>query len=263
MAVANLKGISLEGVPLDPTNLPTACAETLESLTEDIRNMAKCVKKHLKSKFKKGRRGKHGPVKFYNQDEIKNIEFERMLKMAETHGKYSMKRALSYLFTQTYKQLDKWVSSSDMAEALNIPIGSASGLLSRIDRRMGDLLIIENIGVGKARKNRRRIKPDCPHATIREFVEEFYTRGQKVKTSKLKKQKKKVEPETAAAPPTPEPELTAEDLRKGFEDLAKEAGDIVAKLVAEKISEAAAGKLDLNVNVTGEVKVRFLFGIDK
>ena len=370
----NLNGISFEGIPLKPEDFHSSGDETAESIKEDLREMRR-TKKRIKPKPKyikgTGRRGKRSPVRLLSQEEIKDYEFERKLKMAKKRQSERTMRALAFLFDETYgtekwigtehvanhlgipksstsglmtiigrkmkdvvetkfddkkilrrvksdapfnnarefveefyrrdgrkakkrkavtprplkpkpkkkiktrdamqralrfifargqqKGKRQWVQSQDVAKALKTTIRSASGLVSRIDKRMGDLLIVEDIGVGGFKKFRRKINPEtCTFATTEEFVDEFYKRGPKFD--------KKVEP-TAEAPPEVKPELDEPDqkllelekeVREGVEAIAKKATEALAEIL-----NAVDRRIDLNLNVTGEVKFRFLVGEEK
>lgn len=368
----NLKGITLDGVQLDPGNLPTTCTEIRESIKEDLQVISRGVKKHIKAKYipGTGRRGKHGPVRLLSQDEINDIEFERMLNMAKRRRSERTMRALAFLFDETYRtgkligtaelaehlEIPKssassvmtaiigkmgdliedtfddkkilrqvrddcpfdnarkfveeyykrdlrkakkkvvtpkpkptteptkardamkralrflyakgnaegdegWVESPDVAEALGITPHSASGLVSRIDTRMHDLMIIENIGVGKQKKFRRRVNMEFVRfESTEQFVEEYYKRGPAFD--------KKVEPVVEPIVEV-EPEAKPDDIDRSLKELEKEVREGVGE-IAKQATEAIAKilntvdrKIDLNLKVTGEVKFRFLFGENK
>lgn len=377
--IPNLEGISYEGVPLDPTNLPVISNEVVESVEEDLRIMGKC-KKRVKPNYipGTGRRGKRSAVRLLSREEVNDYTFKRKIQMAEKKRSERTMRALAFLFDETYKtgkwigtedfakHLDipnsstsglltnisrkmhefielkvdgkkilrqmkddcpfnsarefveeyyrrsgkktkrrvkvrpkpiepkpvepkstktrdsmpralrfiyakgkegdeGWLESKDVAEALGTTIRSASGLVSRIDSRMGDLLIIESIGVGRQKKYRRRINTKVFHQfkTTEKFVEEFYKRGPKFD--------KKVEP-IVEAPLEVEPEVKTDEVdeideslkklekevREGVEEVAKGAADALAEIL-----NAVGRRVDLNLKVSGEVKFRFLLGEDK
>ena len=362
----NLKGITLDGVQLDPNNLPIVCAEIRESIKEDLQVINKGVKKHIKAKYIKrtGRRGKHGPVRLLGQDEINDIEFERMLNMAKIRRSERTMRGLAFIFDETYrtgkligtaelaehleipkssasslmtaiigkmrdliedtfddKKIlrrviddcpfdsarefveeyyrrdkrrakkkvvtpepkpkptkardamqralrfiyakgsaegdDRWVESKDVAEALGITLHSASGIVSRVDSRMHDLMIIENIGVGKQKKFRRRLNIEFVRFdTSEQFVEEFYKRGPEFD----KKVKPIVEAEPEAKPDVIDQSLAEleKEVREGVGEIAKQATEAIAKIL-----NTVDRRIDLNLKVTGEVKFRFLFGENK
>ena len=190
-----------------------------------------------------------------------------------TKTRDAMQRALRFLFaTSKVEEGDaRWVESKDVAKALGITIRSASGLVSRIDARMSDLLIIENIGVGKQKKYRRRVNLEfCGFKLPEEFVEEFYKRGPKF-DKKVVEIPIEVEPTVEAAPEV-EPEVKPDEIdeidqklselekevKEGVERIASMAGDALVKILNN-----VDRKIDLNLNVTGEVKFRFLFGENK
>jgi hypothetical protein len=257
--IPNLEGISLGGISLDPNNLPITCVETTESIKEDLREIGKCVKKHTKAKYipRTGRRGKHGPVRILSQDEINNIEFERKLQMAEKRRSERMIRALAFLFDETYGT-GKLIGTAELAKHLNIPKSSSSSVMTAIDKKMGD--VIEKIFDDK--KILRRVIDDASFNSTREFVEEYYRRdGRKAK------KKTKVIPK-----PTTEPEVKPDEIdeidqklselekeiREGVENIASMSSDALVKILNN-----VDRKIDLNLNVTGEVKFRFLFGENK
>lgn len=384
--IPNLEGISYEGMPLDPINLPVISNEVVESVEEDLRIMGKC-KKRIKPKYIKGtgRRGKRSAVRLLSREEVNDYTFKRKIQMAENKRSERTMRALAFLFDETHKtgkwigtedvakhldiprsstsglltiiskkmhefielKLDNkkilrqmkddcpfssarefveeyyrrsfqkrkrrvkvrpkpiepkiiepkpvepkptktrdamqralrflyaksnaegdegWVESSDVAEALGITLHSSSGLVSRIDTRMHDLMIIENIGVGKQKKYRRRVNMKFVRfENSEEFVKEYYKRGPKFD--------KKVEPAVVAAPEielevktdTSEVDEIDESLKKlekevrdGVAEVAKGAADALAKIL-----NAVDKRIDLNLNVTGEIKFRFLLGENK
>jgi hypothetical protein len=185
-----------------------------------------------------------------------------------TKTRDAMQRALRFIFAKgKEKGDDRWVESKDVAEALSITFRSASGLVSRIGSRMSDLLVIENIGVGKQKKFRLKTNVNFLHQfkTTEEFVEEFYKRGPKF--DKKVVELIEVPPEV---PPEIEPEVKPDDevdeidlkltelekeVREGIEKVAKGAADALAEIL-----NAVDKRIDLNLNVTGEVKFRFLLG---
>jgi hypothetical protein len=180
----NLKGISLEGIPLDPTNLRIECVETRESLKEDILNMGKCKRKYMKTKNCEERRYKHGPVIQFSQYDIKLIEFERMLDMAKKRRSDRTMVALAFLFDETYGT-DKWVGTEELGAHLGIPRSTASSVMTAIDRKMGEFLERKF----DDRKILRKVTKTAPFNNAKEFVEEYYRRDER-KTKKAARRKK-------------------------------------------------------------------------
>jgi len=378
--IPNLEGISYEGMPLDPINLPVISNEVVESVEEDLRIMGKC-KKRVKPKYIKGtgRRGKRSAVRLLSREEVNDYTFKRKIQMAENKRSERTMRALAFLFDETHKtgkwigtedvakhldiprsstsglltiiskkmhefielKLDNkkilrqmkddcpfssarefveeyyrrsgkkrkrrvkvrpkptepkpiepkstktrdamqralrfiyaksiaggdegWVESSDVAEALGITLHSSSGLVSRIDTRMHDLMIIENIGVGKQKKYRRRVNMKFVRfENSEEFVKEFYKRGPKFdkKVEPIVEAPLEVEPEEVKTDEVDEIDESLkkleEEVREGVEKVAKGAADTLAEIL-----NAVGRRVDLNLNVTGEVKFRFLLGENK
>ena len=200
--VPDLSGITLEGVPLDPTNLGIECPETRQSLLEDILKMVKCKKKYTKVKNNTERRGKHGPVRRLSQDEIKQIEFERMLDMVKKRRSDRTMVALAFLFDETYGT-GKWIGTEELSIHLEIPRGTSSSLMTAIDRKMGDLLEKKF----DEKKILRKVKDDIPFQSTKEFVEEYYRRDQR-KT-------KKTRPVRPRMKPQPTKQARSKDLMRG------------------------------------------------
>ncbi|MHA1290939.1 MAG: hypothetical protein ACTSPB_26455, partial [Candidatus Thorarchaeota archaeon] len=183
-----------------------------------------------------------------------------------TKTRDAMQRALRFLYAKGNAEGDEgWIESSDVAEALGITLHSASGLVSRIDTRMRDLMIIENIGVGKQKKYKRRLNLEFVRfENTEQFVEEFYKRGPAFD--------KKVEPTAEVEPIVevePEAKVEADDIDQSLKELEKEVREGVGE-IAKQATEAIAKilntvdrRVDLNLKVTGEVKFRFLFGENK
>jgi len=370
--VPNLRGITLEGIPLDPTNLGIECPETRESILEDLIKMSKCKRKFVKIRNSE-RRGKHGPVRQFSKDEIKQIEFERMLKMVKKRRSDRTMVALAFLFDQTYgtekwigteelsihlevpkttsssvmtaidrkmgdlleRKFDEkkilrrvkddipfdnakefveeyyrrderkkkkvrpvkprmkpkptkvtkqprskdlmrgalmylyaksklegdeaWAVTEDVAGTLGISKRSASSLLSRIDNRMRDLLVIENIGVGGARRLRRKVEFGKElFSSPSDFAEEFYTRGPKFDKPKVEVPKVEPKPEEVVDDTERKLKELEAEVKKGVEDVAEG----ITKAIAD-ILNSVDRRFDLNLNVSGEIKFRFLFGESK
>jgi len=167
-------GLTFEGRPLEEFFEGKKQEEIVDHLSNNLADMRRIIRKGLRVRFKDFLK-KHGRVRRFSREEIKQIEREMMLMSPNEEKpifpedpRYSASRILKALHLLSFPS-GEWISTGQLAEKLGILSSSTSSILSRADKLLEDLIEVNR----DSSPFLRRIKLGCKFETPEAIAEEF------------------------------------------------------------------------------------------